>query len=308
MSPSSGVDGLVSVALCTFNGQQHLCAQLESVLNQRGVALEVVVCDDASDDDTWPLIEQWAARDNRIRAWRHPHRLGINRNFELALSRCRGEFIALCDQDDVWDPVKLSTTLPLLNHHLLGYCDSQFVDEQGNCLGMRLSQRVNMYEGSGVLPLCFWNSVSGHAMVFRRTLLDHAMPFSESGYHDWWLAAVAATVGSIGYVDQALVQYRQHALSQTDAMQRKAVKRNSWVLFRHRAAWLQRLAQVPGPDQPYLERLSHLWAAREHQWFCPALVRHMRQRSDELMQLNPREPFSRFALKQFWGQRWRRHA
>lgn len=308
MSSSGSIGGLVSVALCTYNGQEHLSAQLESVLNQQGVELEVVVCDDASDDGTWPMVEQWAARDSRVRAMRNPERLGVNRNFELALTRCRGEFIALCDQDDVWAPSKLRATVPLLDHHIMGYCDSMFIDEQGQPLGLRMSQRVAMYQGSGVLPLCFWNSVSGHAMVFRRELLDHALPILDIGYHDWWLAAVAARVGSIGYVDQALVQYRQHARSQTDAMQRKGTRRNSWTLYRQRAAWLERLAHAPGADQPYLQELSRLWTAREHQWFCPALVAHMRRRADELMKLNSRERFSRFAFKQLWGQQWRRRS
>lgn len=266
----------------------------------------MVVSDDASDDGTWALLEYYASQDSRVRPIRNTTRLGVNRNFERALSQCRGESIALCDQDDVWDRSKLAATVPLLKQHVLGYCDSQFVDEQGRSLDKKMSQRVAMYQGSGVVPLCFWNSVSGHALVFRRELLEVAAPFDISGYHDWWLAAVAAATGSIGYLDRPLVHYRQHASSQTDALQRKSSRRDSWALYRQRAIWLQRLSQVTGADQPYVRELAHLWVAREHQWFCPALVRHMRQRSDELMRLNRREPFWRFALKQLAGQRWRR--
>ena len=302
------VKGLVSVALCTCDGERFLDEQLASVLAQQDVNLEVVVCDDASNDRTWTLVLGWAERDARIRPYRHEVRLGLSANFARAMSLCRGEFIAPCDQDDIWHPRKLSRLLETIGDQALNYCDSELVDETGATLGQRISDRVRMYRGRGLLPLCFWNSVSGHAMVFRRELLEAALPFPEQAYHDWWLACVAAGAGGVGYLPEPLVRYRQHGRSVTDVAQRRAGPRDSWALYRTRARWLRQLAELPGADQPYLRRLAELWAAREHQWFSPALCLHLARRTSELMRLNRREGFARFAFKQFLGQRWRKTA
>lgn len=306
--PAAPVPGLVSVALCTYNGARFIDEQLASVLAQRGVELELVVCDDESSDDTWDRLQAWAAKEPRLRLWRNPQRLGFAANFAQAISHCRGEFIAPCDQDDVWRPDKLSRLLSAMGEHLLCYCDSELVDEQGHSLNQRVSDRTGMYSGRGVLPLCFWNSVSGHAMLFRHRLLAQAWPFPAGCFHDWWLAAAAASQGSVAYVAEPLVAYRQHSRSQTDIAQRRGARRDSWKLYQQRARWLQALAGLPGPDQVWCQRLSRLWDARARQWFCPALVRLLASRRGELMRLNRREGFGRFALKQFLGQRWRAQA
>lgn len=293
------------MALCTFNGSRFLEQQISSLLAQRDVALEVIVCDDGSTDGTWPLLEAWAAMDQRIRLFQNPQRLGFSANFAQAMSYCRGEYIAPCDQDDFWMPDKLSRLVAHMGEHLLCYCDSSLIDEQGNSLNQRISERISMYQGHGVLPLCFWSSVSGHALVFRASLLRQAQPFPPDCFYDWWLAAVAASHGSVGYVDEPLVAYRQHGHSQTDFAKRQTRKRDRWVQYRNREVWLRNLAGLSGPDQAFCKRLSELWSARAHQWWSPQLCLHMAKRSNELMRLNKREAFMRFALKQFFGQRWR---
>ncbi len=305
---AAGEPRLVSVALCTYNGGRYIDEQIASVLAQRDVNLEVVVCDDGSTDDTCARVQAWAERDARLRLRRNARRLGFSANFAQAMVHCRGEFIAPCDQDDRWHADKLALLLGHIGEASLCYCDSALVDEQGRPLGQRLSDRTGMYSGRGVLPLCFWNSVSGHAMLFRRALLDKAWPFPADGFHDWWLAAAAASQDGVRYLAQPLVDYRQHERSQTDVAQRRAGARDSWRIYERRARWLHALARLPGADQAYCRRLGELWSARARQWFCPALCRHLADRSDELMRLNRRERFARFALKQFFGQRWRRRS
>lgn len=298
--------GLISVAMATYNGERFIEDQLSSVLGQRDVLLELVISDDCSTDATWCKLQSWAARDDRIRLSQNDTQLGFTANFALAISRCRGEYIAPCDQDDIWKTNKLAQLLSTMNGHMLNYCDSELVDESGKTMGRRMSDRVNMYHGSGIVPLAFWNSVSGHAMLFRSELLQYAWPFPSDGFHDWWLAVVASNMGSIGYLDKPLVAYRQHRLSLTDVTQRKGDMRDSWAIYQRRGRWFQSLATLSGPDQIWCRRLASLWSDRECQWICPALYSHLSERASELMRLNQRESFTRFALKQFMGQRWRR--
>jgi glycosyltransferase involved in cell wall biosynthesis len=302
---SQAQPGLISVALCTYNGSRFLDEQITSVLAQQDVQLEVVVCDDGSSDDTWQRLLAWGQRDARIRLFRNANRLGFAFNFAKTMGLCRGEFIAPCDQDDRWHPDKLTKLLDHIGNASLSYCDSNLVDEAGLPLGQRLSDLTPMYAGKGVVPLCLANSVSGHAMILRRELLVQAWPFPADGFHDWWLTAVAATRDGVRYLPDTLVDYRQHLNSQTDISHRRTSKRDSWGRFRKRARWLEAIATLPGPDQSYCKRLSHLWAAREHEWFSPMLVWQLSRRATDLLQLNQRERFFRFAIKQFFGQRWR---
>ena len=296
---------LISVALATYNGARHLEAQLASVFAQTWPKLEVVAVDDASSDGTWELLQQAALRDPRLRVERNEANLGSAANFERAMSLCRGEYIAPCDQDDVWHHDKLHTLFDAIGDHTLAYADSALIDENGASLGMRMSDRFGMAHGSDPLAFAFWNSVSGHAMLFRRELLHAALPLRGGRFHDWWLAFVAASIGSIVYVPRPLVDYRQHERSQTDVALRRRQRKDSATKYAERELWLAALAQFPSPHQPQLQRMHMLWQQRGSAWFCPAWWRFLRANAARLMVVNPRESMSRFAAKQFFGMRWR---
>ena len=100
----------ISIALCTYNGGAFLPEQLASLAGQRLPPHEIVVFDDGSDDQTRDVLERF--KDNNpcldVRIEVNPRRLGPAGNFERAIAACRGEIIALCDQDDVWMPDKLT--------------------------------------------------------------------------------------------------------------------------------------------------------------------------------------------------------
>src|SRR5262245_36412717 len=98
-----------SVALCTHNGAAYIADQLASLAAQSRRPDELVVRDDASEDDTPAIVQAFAARAPfPVRFERHASRLGSTRNFDGAIAACTGDLIALCDQDDVWRADKLS--------------------------------------------------------------------------------------------------------------------------------------------------------------------------------------------------------
>lgn len=201
---------LVSVALSTYNGARYLREQLDSVLAQQDVELELVAVDDGSRDDTCAVLEAYASRDPRVSWSANPHNLGPTRSFERAMSLCRGEFIAPCDQDDIWHPRKLRTLLDAIGDADLAYCDSEYVDGDGRPHGKRVSDDLRMLQGRDPAPSLIANSVSGHAALVRRTLVDEARPIPPDVYHDWWLALLAAGRHGVVYVPQALVAFRRH--------------------------------------------------------------------------------------------------
>jgi len=201
---------LVSVALCTYNGAGHLREQLDSVLAQEGVAIELVAVDDGSTDATRAILDEYAARDPRLRWHANERNLGPTASFERAMSLCRGAYLAPCDQDDTWDTHKLARLLAAIGEADLAYCDSEYVDAGGRSMGRRLSGDTAMLQGQAPLPFLFANSVSGHASLVRRELFERARPFPAGAYHDWWLALCAAGRNGVRYVDAPLVRFRRH--------------------------------------------------------------------------------------------------
>ncbi|MFL5505263.1 MAG: glycosyltransferase, partial [Gemmatimonadales bacterium] len=105
----------VSVVLCTYNGARYLPEQLDSLARQSLPPTELVVRDDDSTDETASLVAAFAERAPFPVRWTcNAERLGPTRNFGAAIADATGEFVALCDQDDVWLPEKLERVVGAL--------------------------------------------------------------------------------------------------------------------------------------------------------------------------------------------------
>jgi glycosyltransferase involved in cell wall biosynthesis len=222
---------LISIAICTYNGEKHIEEQLQSLVKQDYNNLEIVIADDRSQDDTWNILTAYAAQYSYIRIIRNEHNLGYARNFEKAARLCAGEFIAFSDQDDIWERNKISMLVEKIGKHTLIYHNSSFIDADGNKVtaefvntaGVKtgahtMSDQFNMYDGDSALPFMLANCVSGHAMMFRKELLNYVESFDPRFFHDWMLAYAAVNMGSIKYLPEILVKYRQHAHSITDPL------------------------------------------------------------------------------------------
>jgi glycosyltransferase involved in cell wall biosynthesis len=94
----------VSVGLPVYNGARFLSRALDSLLAQRGVDLELVICDNASTDETPEIAKAYAARDARVRVQRSETNLGVERNFARALECASGNYFMWAACDDWWAP------------------------------------------------------------------------------------------------------------------------------------------------------------------------------------------------------------
>jgi glycosyltransferase involved in cell wall biosynthesis len=215
----------ISVALCTYNGERFVAEQVASILAQTLAPTEIVVSDDASTDATIRIIEDVIATAGApvpsLRVLRNPTALGVVRNFEQAVSACSGDLIALCDQDDRWAPHRLElmakafATTPDL---LLLSSNARLIDDDDRPLGYSLfdaitftaAEKSAVRAGDGFATLLTRNTVTGATTVFRRSLLELALPFPDAWVHDEWLAIIAAASGRIDFLDDELVDYRQH--------------------------------------------------------------------------------------------------
>lgn len=209
---------LVSIALCTYNGGMYLIEQLQSLFNQTYLNIEIIVVDDGSTDNTREILEQCSKREN-IKAYFNEENLGFVKNFEKAISKCSGDYIALCDQDDIWKPEKVELLMKNIQDHILIYANSEIIDKEGNSLNTQLTSIRNFVSGNNPIPFIFHNCIPGHTMLFKKDLIKFIVPFpAEVIFHDWYIAFAAASVGKITYLDQCLVMYRQHEATNTDIL------------------------------------------------------------------------------------------
>jgi len=217
---------LVSIALCTYNGEAHLAEQLDTLVTQTYQHIEIIVVDDGSTDSTYAILEGYAAKYPTFRLFKNDTNLGFIANFERAVKLCRGDLVALCDQDDVWDLRKIELQVSAIQDNVFIYHDSEFIHEDGTSMNKKMSGLMNLYRGDDPLAFLFANCVSGHTILMKRALLDAALPLKKGFFHDWWLAYVATNIGKIDFIPQALVKYRQHDKSETNILQLEREKDN----------------------------------------------------------------------------------
>lgn len=208
---------MISVAMASYNGAKYIKEQIDSILNQSIQDLELVICDDCSSDDSWTILQSLAASDARIRAYRNDHNLGFKKNFEKAISLCKGEYIALSDQDDVWEKKHLEVLLDILGTNDIACGDAILIDGAGKELGKKLSQADFFFttppKQADFAYRIFYNNscFQGASMLLRKEFIKKATPFPpDVPYHDTWLAALACFNNGLRYSREIITRHRIH--------------------------------------------------------------------------------------------------
>jgi glycosyltransferase involved in cell wall biosynthesis len=218
-----------SIAMATYNGERFLQEQLDSLARQALLPYELVVCDDRSSDDTVSILEAFAAKAPfATRIYVNERNLGYGDNFLKAAALCDGDWIAFCDQDDVWREHKLAVCTNMLTRYphidLLSHSADQ-VDEDLKPLG----HRVPDHRSNKILGPLQGSPLSVHpgfSCCFRKSLLEtmpvDARPQSTSRLqgrqsHDQFIYHIANTYGYTAEFPASLVLYRRHRAAATGA-------------------------------------------------------------------------------------------
>ncbi len=213
---------LLSIALCSYNGEEFISEQVYSILNQNYTHFELIISDDCSTDKTLTILENFSQKDKRIILLKNNTNQGYIRNFEKAISHCKGEIIFLSDQDDIWDENKISKISQSFNNDVeLVFHDSLFINHNGKSLNRKASDRFTLSEQVTPLSFLLFNGISGHALAFKKSLKNFILPLPKIVHHDCWISYVASCKGKIVYVPSILVNYRQHDKSETDLLKLK---------------------------------------------------------------------------------------
>jgi glycosyltransferase involved in cell wall biosynthesis len=208
---------LVSVVMGVCNGLCYLPDQVRTLLEQTDARLEICALDDASDDGSYEWLMEAAKADARIHVTRNLTRIGVKANFLKGAAIAAGDFIAFCDQDDVWEHDKVSTLRSMLEKEpslSLAYSDLEVCDEALRPLGSFWS-REGILPRKGLIGIksILRNLVPGCAMMIRRSLADQmrSVPASAGFMHDHLAFVLASVAGGVTFTERRLVKYRQHA-------------------------------------------------------------------------------------------------
>lgn len=186
--------------------------QLESIQKQSHSNFLCLISVDGNPDPVQELVADATGRDPRFVVLGFGNRLGFYGNFERVLSHVPpdAQWVALSDQDDYWYPEKLSVLLPHLEAHQLVSGQARVVEAgTGRVITANTARRNVPYP-----HLIAQNQITGGQTVFRRSLLDLALPFPRlntvTEVHDHWLAACAGAMESVLVVDEIVQDYVQH--------------------------------------------------------------------------------------------------
>ncbi|AZD56205.1 glycosyltransferase [Pseudomonas chlororaphis subsp. aurantiaca] len=229
---------LVSVCIATYNGADFIREQLDSILMQIPQDSEVLIGDDGSTDETIRIIEE--VNDSRIEVIKNPSNLGYIRNFESLISKAKGDYIFLSDQDDIWpaDRVeRMISSMEASNSLLVVGAMEAFVDDvNSRSFFCGFDQTRDASPFKNILDMFAGRSVPyyGCSMLLSKRIKPYLIPFYSSVIsHDIWIAFVANRRCSVSHLKDPVTLRRIHGNNLTQSNRsffEKIKTRYFWLL------------------------------------------------------------------------------
>lgn len=208
---------LISVAMTTYNGEKYISEQIDSILNQTYKNIEIIICDDCSTDNTINILKEYEKKYNNIKIYLNESNIGLNNNFEKAIKNCNGEYIAISDQDDIWNRNKLELLINNIENYDvicskkidIGNNNEILQDIHIKSFEYAKKFKYNKYD---FLNMFFTNILWGCTSLSKKTFLINCMPFpTEKNFcYDHWLCINAYVNESLKYIDDVTLMHRIH--------------------------------------------------------------------------------------------------
>ncbi|MBC8032314.1 MAG: glycosyltransferase family 2 protein [Pyrinomonadaceae bacterium] len=281
-----------SIAMCTYNGARHLSEQLDSISTQSRLPDELVICDDASTDDTRAILTDFAASAPfPVHLHFNERNLGSTKNFECAIRQCTGDMIALCDQDDVWLPEKLSaleTKFASVPSVGLIFSDAEVIDESARSAGYTLWEKLSIRNAElrslrsqrAVDALLQGSTVTGATMAFRGRFKELVLPIPNDlpVIHDAWIALLVAAVSQVFPFATPLIRYRQHSAQQVGAKERVEAEAGVIEAMQRKTSYTE-MIQVGAEARQRLADYSGVYESVDAISGLDARLQHLRARA-----------------------------
>ena len=224
----------ITIVLATCNGELYIKEQLDSLLTQSFKDYRIIIGDDCSTDNTLLILKEYQVKHSNIVILRNRERLGVVSNFEKLIKYANSDYIALCDQDDIWHKDKLlqafntlekynNQLIPLLFHSDLQVINAQKIKLHKSFFKMRsyifpVERSIDI-----MLGRC---GVMGNTMMFNKALKEKILPFPKDlEVHDYWIALVNEFFGKRISFLHPLVDYRIHNTNTSNSLNKINKKR-----------------------------------------------------------------------------------
>ena len=209
----------VDILLATYNGENYLVEQLESILSQTYSNFRLLISDDCSTDGTRKILEEYKEKDSRIQLFFQGKNLGVIKNFEYLLKKVESKYYMLSDQDDIWKENKIEKSVEKLENSEsdLVYTDLEVVDANLNVTYESywklkgIYKKIKKYNNFEALYLN--NFVTGCTLISKEEYIRDVLPLPDTSkfvLHDYWIALIVSQKGKISYIEEPLIKYRQH--------------------------------------------------------------------------------------------------
>lgn len=258
----------ISVAMAAYNGQKYLLPQLESLAKQKHLPFELIVCDDGSIDSTLDVIKAFAeTAPFPVRIEINDHNLGYSDNFFKAAKLCSGDWIAFCDQDDVWLETKLEEVAKAISHNE----KASLVLQNATICNSDLSVRGRLFPASvsagshGVASQYGFWVWPGFLKTIRASIIREIpcvdrppsyFPADNVQTHDKWTCMIANALGGIVVLDGPVALYRRHEKALTGEYVQQTFSGQVSKASATGAAHYRYLSVVARETSLYLLRLS----------------------------------------------------
>lgn len=210
----------IQVLMSTYNGEKYLREQLNSIIEQVGVKVSILVRDDGSNDGTIEILEEYSNKG--LLQYYNGKNIGYGKSFlDLIRNTEDFEYYAFADQDDVWDKNKLYKAIQSLeiypeNYNLLYASGLTYVDSEMNFIKDKKFDDIKLTLGSALVR----QRLAGCTMVFNnrlRKICTKCYDISDKQFgHDGWVYLLClATGGKVVYDDNSYIKFRRHGCNKT---------------------------------------------------------------------------------------------
>lgn len=219
---------LISVIMPSYNHGKFIEKAINSVLSQTFDDFELIIIDDASNDNSREVIVELAEKDKRIRVVFHNKNLGIAKTFNEGIEMACGKYIAFIASDDKWKSDKLQKQVEILmkDENLAVWAEGLVIDEKDEITGEIFTSWIkaeNMKKSGYILEeLLQRNFIFGSSFIIKRTNLA-SIRFNEKlkFLNDWEFYVDIAKNYKYYFIPLPLAFYRIHGKNVTFSNRKK---------------------------------------------------------------------------------------
>lgn len=225
----------VDILMATYNGEKYLHKQINSLLAQTYSNIKIIIRDDGSTDSTVKILKEYQSNNSdKIQIIEdNLGNLGVTQNFNQLVKYSTADFIAFCDQDDIWLPEKIEKSIYYMNEHLktskksicFTYSDMKIIDKYDVLTHHSFWKLAYLHPKYFTFNrLLMQNIPHGCTILMTKKLKELAFPIPKNAIlHDHWIALVASAFGAAIPIFEPLVLIRNHGENVTQR------KNNHWL-------------------------------------------------------------------------------